>query len=458
VHFVWLLASSVLFNYAVGLALLYRGPGAVRTGILTFGIVCDLLLLFFYKYFGPTVGFLTANGLASWSVVTIILPLGISFFTFTQIAYLLDTADGDVAERGFLNYVLFVTFYPHLIAGPILHHREIMPQFADRRTYCLTGENLAVGCSMFIIGLFKKSVIADQIGDFVPLAFDHPAANGMVAAWIGVLAYSVQLYFDFSGYSDMAIGLARMFGVRFPMNFNSPYKAANISDFWQRWHMTLTRWLMAYIYNPMLLRIMRRRAARASGRVSWDVSGFLVAGAFPLIVTMGLAGIWHGAGLTFLCFGLLHGVYLAVYRAWRTFGPKVARRAPSRPWLPSLLVRPRSVLLTYACVLVAQVFFRADSVQGALQVLTAMVGLNANAHAAALGPLSPNPLSPLLPILAALGIAFLCPNSQEIIGLAPRGSALLWVPNMRWALGMAVMFFISLLLIDNEQKFLYFQF
>jgi len=484
-NFVWLLLASVIFNYVSGIVLLRYDRGVGRTRILIVGIAANLMLLFFYKYFGPAVGFLTANGLGEWSVATVALPLGISFFTFTQIAFLVDTADGTAHERSWLNYVLFVTFFPHLIAGPILHHREIMPQFAERQTYRLSGENMAVGCSMFILGLFKKSAIADQIGDYVPLAFDHAHSVDLVAAWTGVLAYAVQLYFDFSGYSDMAIGLARMFGVRFPINFNSPYQADNIVDYWQRWHMTLTRWLTSYIYQPIVQRIMRRRYARGedlSPKGLQAPSAFLSMAVFPLMVTMGFAGIWHGAGLQFLCFGLLHGVYLSVHRAWRTFG-RHSTRVPAPPGrLPSLLVHPWSVLLTFACVLVGQVFFRADSVQGALQVLAGMIGLHAIVLPAnllaVLGGVgkeivssgivtpdyAPNPFGPFLPILAALGIAFLCPNTQQIMALVPArprvgaASPVLWAPNMRWAVTMGVMFFISLLLINNEQKFLYFQF
>ena len=486
-NFVWLLLASVLFNYAAGAALLRCDRGVNRTRVLIAAVGANLALLFFYKYFGPAVGFLNVNGLGEWPAASIVLPLGISFFTFTQIAYLVDTADGVVHERSWLNYILFVTFFPHLIAGPILHHREIMPQFADRRTYRLNGENMAVGCSMFIFGLFKKAVIADQIGDFVPLAFDHSRSVDLVAAWTGVLAYAVQLYFDFSGYSDMAIGLARMFGVRFPINFNSPYKAANIVDYWQRWHMTLTRWLTSYIYQPIVQRIMRRRYARGedlSPKGLKGTSAFLTMAVFPLMVTMGFAGIWHGAGLQFLCFGLLHGCYLSVHRAWRTFGRPTTGSLAPRSRLPSLLVRPWSVLLTFACVLVGQVFFRADSVQGALQVLAGMIGLHAVVLPAyliaALGDMgrelvsanivvpgfAPNPFRAFLPILASLGITFLCPNTQEIMALIPPrprvpaepGSPLLWAPTMPWALAMGVMFFISLLLINNEQKFLYFQF
>ena len=174
------------------------------------------------------------------------MPLGISFFSFTQIGYLIDCKAGITQDRNFLNYMLFVTFFPHLIAGPDLHNRDIMPQFGDPRTYRLSLENLAVGLSIFAIGLVKKVVCADPLSDWVVTGYAHTDAIGWVSSWHLALCYSLQLYFDFSGYTDMAIGLARMMNVRFPQNFNSPYKAQSVIEYWQRWHITLTKFLTSY--------------------------------------------------------------------------------------------------------------------------------------------------------------------------------------------------------------------
>ena len=245
--FVGLLLASIVFNYSVGVMLVRAHERRRESGkywILCLGVAANLALLGYFKYFNFFVASLNAALGAEYAVGSIVLPLGISFFTFTQIAFLVDASRGLVREFNFTHYVLFVTYFPHLIAGPVLHHKEMMPQFDKPQTYRLNYECLAVGLTIFFIGLFKKVMLADEMIKYVKPVFDAAGQGRMVSfkeSWGAAFSYTLQLYFDFSGYSDMAIGLSRMFGVKLPLNFNSPYKAVNIIEFWRRWHMTLSR-------------------------------------------------------------------------------------------------------------------------------------------------------------------------------------------------------------------------
>ena len=290
--YVGLLLGSVLFNYAMGRTLARaHASGAVRAARrgLALAVGCNLALLAYYKYMNFFLANVDALRGSPVHHLDIILPLGISFFTFTQIAFLVDTFQGKVKEYKFVHYTLFVTYFPHLIAGPILHHAEMMPQFAQRRVYRPNARYLAAGLTIFCIGLCKKVLIADEIAVYVAPVFGAAAegrAVGLADAWLGALAYTLQLYFDFSGYSDMAIGLSKMIGVRLPLNFASPYKAVNIIEFWRRWHMTLSRFLRDYLYIP--LGGDRKGAARRY---------------LNLLATMVLGGLWHGAGWTFIVWG-----------------------------------------------------------------------------------------------------------------------------------------------------------
>ncbi len=352
--YVVLLVASIVFNFVVGLAIV-RSAGTPRArGLLIVGVATDLLLLGYYKYMDFFVSNLNHLG-AGLPLPHIVLPLGISFFTFTQIAFLADAYQGKAAEYRFAHYCLFVTYFPHLIAGPILHHKEMMPQFGEAETYRFNWENLAVGLTIFFIGLFKKTVLADGIAVYVRPVFDA-ASNGVVLgavdAWGGALAYTFQLYFDFSGYSDMAIGLSRLFGVRLPLNFHSPYKAVSIIDFWRRWHMTLSRFLRDYLYFP--LGGNRRGASRRYVNV---------------MVTMLLGGLWHGASWTFVVWGGLHGLYLLVNHAWRELSERFGWRHPARA---------AAVLLTFLATVLAWVFFRADTIDQAIAIVQAMAGATAS--------------------------------------------------------------------------------
>ncbi len=462
--FVILLAGSMLFNFGISVLLRSNERRPKRQNlILVFGITADLLVLFYYKYFAFIVGLIGATGLISMPPPTIILPLGLSFFTFTQIGFLVDSRQGLAAERGFIEYMLFVTFFPHLIAGPILHHREMMPQFAKPETYCWRWESMSVGMTIFFLGLLKKVVLADSLIEPVSQGFGHPEQLGALASWLTAVGYSLQLYFDFSAYSDMAIGLAFMFNIRFPLNFNSPYKSRSIIEFWQRWHMTLTRYLTLYLYNPMALRIARRHAstrpAPAAGKQRKTLGNFLSSIGTPTIITMALAGIWHGAGLQFLIFGLLHGVYLMVNHAWRVFRP--ARPRSERTGLRRILITVSQILLTYIAVVIAEIFFRATSVTNAMDVISGMVGL----HLSAAGePWTGRSLA----ALALCGaIAFAAPNIHQIMAnypaalgqlKMPRYLPLQWQPSYRWAVCLGFVAAFGIANLWNVSEFLYFQF
>ncbi|MEO8714089.1 MAG: MBOAT family O-acyltransferase, partial [Acetobacteraceae bacterium] len=317
----------------------------------------------------------------------------------------------------------------------------------------------AVGLAIFSIGLVKKALFADSLSGIAAGGFAHPGQLGFFAAWQAALAYSLQLYFDFSGYSDMAIGIARLFNVRFPANFNSPYKAQSVIEYWQRWHMTLTRYLTLYLYNPISLRIARRRMASGlpMGR-KIGAGGFAATVLFPTSVTMTLAGVWHGSGLTFLVFGLLHALYLCVNHAWRVFRPTRWKPAPGR------LAAGQRVLLTYLCVLVGAVVFRSPSLAASGAMLADMAGQ----HGFALGgPTPERALSmgrdwAMIVLLAA--VAFGAPNTQQIMReYAPvlervGGAGRTWRPSLGWAISLGCVSALGLLAIGGSGEFLYFQF
>lgn len=462
--FVLILVGSILVNYSFGLGLIRtQSRPRLQSAILALGVAANIGLLVYFKYLFPFLGFLHDLGVLHVDFAQVILPLGISFFTFTQIGYLVDCKQGVAKERGFINYVLFVTFFPHLLAGPILHHREIMPQFADRETYRFRIENLAVGVTLFVIGLAKKVLIADTIAGVADRGFAHPEALLVWGSWASLLAYALQIYFDFSGYSDMAIGVARMFGVRFPANFNSPYKAASIIEFWQRWHMTLTRYLTLYLYNPVAMWITRRRVAKGlsvSRRATRELPAFFSLIVGPLVFTMFLAGVWHGAGFNYMIFGLLHGMYLSVNHAWRVFGPK-APQAPS-PAVARWLVRAGQTSLTLLCVFIALIFFRAPTTTAAFQILAGMVGLHGIDHSLATVGLHDS-----LTIAGLFLFVWLLPNSLQLTNaFAPVLSHieepflrwLAWRPNLAWGLACGLLFAVSLAEISRPTRFIYFQF
>jgi alginate O-acetyltransferase complex protein AlgI len=457
--FLFLLLGSILANYLCSRLIWGNHSRArVQNAILILGVAGNLATLAYFKYFFPILHFANDTFGFQADVGNVILPLGISFFTFTQIAYLIDLSQEAAEPQSLISYTLFVTFFPHLIAGPILHHSEIMPQFSRKSGFALKWNDLAIGLSWFILGLCKKVLLADRLSPYADATFAHMGGLTIAGAWLGVLNYSLQLYFDFSGYSDMAIGLARMFSIEFPFNFDSPYKSRNIIDFWSRWHMTLTRYLTLYLYNPFSMWINRRRLAANkpnSRKAQRTIVGFFSLVATPTLMTMFLAGVWHGAGFQFIVFGMLHGMYLTVNHAWRIFYKPGTMVSRIFAW------QPVGVTLTFLAVLVGQIFFRASSTHDALLILAALGGWKDIDHTA----------TQSLPfheyfVLCLLPVIWFCPNTQEILGQATtvrasildRISVLRWQPNWVWALSLGILFAGVLWYMTDTTSFLYFQF
>jgi alginate O-acetyltransferase complex protein AlgI len=465
--YVLLLLASVAVNFGLGLRM--EDP-LHRRATGTFGVALNLAVLCYFKYTNFILDSLNALTGAPLPFVNIILPLGISFFTFQQIAYLVDVMRGAEVERDIVSYTLFVSFFPHLIAGPLVHHAEMIPQFKRGRTG-RSSVLAARGLAIFAAGLFKKVVIADNLAQFVSPVFAHLDAGGGVTtswAWLATLAYTLQIYFDFSGYSDMAIGLALLFGIRLPVNFRSPYKAASIIDFWRRWHITLSRFLRDYLYIPL------------GGNRLGEQRRYL-----NLLVTMLLGGLWHGAGWNFLVWGGLHGLYLCLNHLWQAWRGGQAS-AFAKGLLPKEfaargiaikgIAKGLSWAITFFAVVIAWVFFRARTFAGAWQMLGGLFGFEAGSSAYA----SPGILRlmdlPLLvgePLLLLIGggavaltlaIALGLPNVPQLFGYreyrrAPeRASRLRWRPNAAWAVVSALALAISLFGMWQRLEFLYFQF
>ena len=349
--YILLILASIAANYAIGTHLQRIREKSKK--LLMLGILFNVGLLCYFKYTDFFIENANAVLKTQIPLLHIALPLAISFFTFQQIAYLVDSYKSIVGRQDFATYCLFVTFFPQLIAGPIVHHKEMMPQFLGLRSKVFQWENLAKGLYVFFLGLFKKVMIADTLAVWADHGFAGPENLTLFAGWAASLSYTFQLYFDFSGYMDMAIGSALILNIKLPANFNSPYKALNIQDFWRRWHITLSRFLRDYIYIPL------GGNRRGTGRAYLNV-----------FLTFLVGGIWHGAGWTFFFWGVLHGLGALVHRAWSGFGFH----------LPKFF----AWLLTFVFVVSCWVFFRADNMGDALLVLKSMAGLNGVALPAAL--------------------------------------------------------------------------
>jgi alginate O-acetyltransferase complex protein AlgI len=481
VRFLPLLIGSILVNYATGQAIwrctqLQRQQAASL--LLILGVAVNLLAIGVFKYagfFASNINFLLSTGIL---IGPIILPLGISFFTFEQISFLVDMRRGQIRPSDLLRYALFVSFFPRVVAGPILRFGEINPQLATGHHRATAGQDLMVGLTIFCFGLVKKTVLADGIAPYATAVF-HSAASGspvdFFLAWSGVLAYACQLYFDFSGYSDMAIGAARCVGIRFPMNFFSPYQASNIIEFWRRWHITLSRFLRDYLYIG--LGGNRRGTVRRYAN---------------LMITMLLGGLWHGASWTFVIWGGLHGCYLMINHGWLA----ISRKSPViAAFRQSGAGAGFGWALTFLAVTVAWVFFRAPSLGVALTILKGMTGQNGVAIPAGLAFV----LEPIHGLIAALGITFandsgtefikaylwvasllaialLAPNTQQlmrgyqpVLDLPGTSSAevgeakpallrLRWAPSPGWAIATGALGFLGTISITRVSEFLYWQF
>jgi len=444
------LGGSVVVNYLLGRWIERLSTRAARRGVLAFGVVLNLALLGYFKYTGF---FLAQFGVDANGVgVPLVLPLAISFYTFQQIAYLVDVSRGLTHEHRFADYCLFVTFFPQLIAGPIVHHRDMLPQFV-RRAFRFRAEDVSVGIAFFVFGLTKKVLVADALAGPVAAVFDSGESLGFMEAWLGALAYTLQLYFDFSGYSDMAIGLGRLFGVRLPFNFHSPYRASSPSEFWRRWHMTLSAFLRDYLYIP--LGGNRRGGARRY---------------VNLMATMLLGGLWHGAAWTFVLWGGLHGLGLMVHHAWRvvTGGSRGSARDGSAPDGDAAgfgrVFAGR--VFTFTLVVLGWVLFRAQDFPAAGRVYAAMFG--AGGLSLDFGVISDGIAAMVVVLLV---VVWCCPNTQQLIrryrpGLeAPRKwdgwppvGRWRWRPILGWGLFMAVLTIVALMHNSRIPDFIYFRF
>ena len=439
--YLWLIGGSMLFNYVMARWLGQLHDNKARA-VLTVAIVGNLTLLAYYKYADFFISNVNPFLNTPMELLHLALPLGISFFTFTQIAFLVDVHRGKAREYSLTHYILFVTYFPHLIAGPIMHHKEMMPQFASSTAQIVNWKNIYLGLFIIAIGLIKKSLLADSLAiganegfsSAEPLAFDQ--------AWITSLSYTLQLYFDFSGYTDMAIGASLIFNIHLPANFNSPYKALNIRDFWQRWHITLSRWLRDYLYIPL-------------GGNRYGITRSYAA----LIITFLLGGLWHGPSWTFVIWGLMHGTAAVLHRIWQQYNFR----------LPTLA----GWLITIIFVNAAWVFFRADDIATAVNILKSMFGAHGFAAATdfvtliksaaditiwnPLGETTDFPAKRLLVLISALLLAWLAPNTLElcqrkIISTDRYPSAIL----VGTTLGMAL--FYMLFLTSGITSFIYFYF
>jgi alginate O-acetyltransferase complex protein AlgI len=459
-RYVWILLLSIGCNAGFAIALI-RGEPTQRFWILVVGLGFNLFLLGYFKYASFLAQNLGALLGADWHIAQEPLPLGISFFTFQKIAFLVDAYVGGVVSFDLLHYSLFVTFFPQLIAGPIVRHNEIMPQF-ETLPRTPRASDFAIGGSIFAIGLFKKVCLADLSAAWVSPVFSAADAGvpiGFVEAWTAALAYSFQLYFDFSGYTDMAIGLARLFGIVLPINFYSPYKSVNIIDFWRRWHITLSRFLRDFLYIP--LGGNRHGAARRY---------------LNLAVTMLLGGLWHGAAWPFVFWGGAHGLMLAANHAWHYLRRRVGLPAGKGHRAGRLI----ACVLTFIAVTTAWVLFRASSLGSAGSILSTMYGVSGQdvvdpivtywwGEWRLLGEFRWSESSALWLVLVG-SIAFLLPNTYQLFqGFRPalverpfEDSAskprLRWQPDSKWAICLSLMLLVAILRIRELSPFIYFQF
>jgi len=456
------LCLSSVMTFGISRALVRRHAAQAHTGAwLALGVCANVAALAYFKY----AGFLTENLSAllgsDLRIAAGALPLGISFITFQQIAYLVEAARGATARDAWLDYAFFISFFPKLIAGPLADPMSLTDQLRAPGVGRYETSHLAVGLTLIGAGLFKKVMIADELGECADPVFAAAASGAAVpalAAWLGSSAYMLQIYFDFSGYSEMALGAARCFGLRLPLNFDSPYQATNIGDFWRRWHMTLNVFLTRYLYTPMATPIMRWCVRRNLGRATL----FLLTIAIPTTATFTIAGLWHGPAWTFVIFGLLHGLYLSSREGWRQL-----RRAWFGKVAPLRGGGLGAWALTMLGVLISLIFFRAGSVSEALALLAAMCGLGAGAEL----PVGTELVErrDMLLIAIAAGIAFLAPNIVQLLraqspalqhtrGDPPIGTRWAWRPSSALALAAVAIWVVSLAALGEVSAFIYYRF
>ncbi|MEI7027536.1 MBOAT family O-acyltransferase [Paenibacillus sp. y28] len=437
-----LILLSITVNFFIGrLLILHR-----QHALLVFGIIFNLLLLGYFKYFDFFLTNLNSLFSAHVPLLNLVLPLAISFFTFQQISYLVDCRKGKVENYNFINYLLFITFFPHLIAGPIVHHRVMMPQFQSNKNLNINYENIASGIFIFAIGLFKKVILADHLSGTVFDGTNNLATITFFDAWTVILSYTLQLYFDFSGYSDMAIGLALLFNIKLPINFDSPYKATNFQDLVARWHITLTRFLYEYVYYPMNRWLTKKLFASSRIKMGTEAKTWI-----NVILLFFLSGIWHGAGWNFMIWGLLMGVGVVIYRMWSRLNIK----------LPFFI----GWGLTFSYINLILVFFRISDLDQALLLIKALLGLN--------GFILPEQLSPFLSPLSAFGLRFestALKDKVSALGFVLLGLILIlgfknssqliksFKPTFLRALFITALMVYSILSLTKISEFLYFKF
>jgi D-alanyl-lipoteichoic acid acyltransferase DltB (MBOAT superfamily) len=437
-----LILASVLVNYTISNSMLEYHKNNKnlfsKKQLLQFGLLFNIGVLCYFKYMDFFIQ--NTNTILSTNIplLHLALPLAISFFTLQQIAYLVDCYEGLVQEKNFLDYTIFVTFFPQLIAGPIVHHKDMMPQFANLKNKILNYKNIALGILIFSMGLFKKVVIADTFATWATNGFDYAASLNIIEAWITSLSYTFQLYFDFSGYTDMAIGAALLFNIKLPQNFNSPYKALNIIDFWKRWHITLTTFITTYIYTPIVKSFDKLSFAKAM---------------WATFLTFFIAGLWHGASWLFITFGVLHGIGLVINHTWKK---KIKINIP----------KPVSWFITFNYINIAFVFFRANDFESAFKVLSSMFSLDY----IVLHPALEHYLHPLSSFGVQFGAMFSNIEADKwLLAWLVLAITTLWLnnsayhakcfkPNFKYLLLSLVLFISATLSLNNASEFLYFNF
>lgn len=450
--YTWLFVVSIITNYWMGLAI-ESTKGVWRIRMLVGGLIFNLGLLGYFKYSGFFANVVSALGGPFVNVGEIILPLAISFYTFQQISFLVDTYKGRTPRYGFIAYASYLAFFPHLIAGPIVRHNKLIGQLLNPAILRPVASNLTSGMAIIFIGLFKKVVLADGAAAYVtPIFFaaGNGGTIGFAEGWIAAILFSFVVYFDFSGYSDIAIGLAKLFNVRFPENFASPYKAGNIIDFWRRWHISLSSFLRDYLYIPL--------GGNRHGVPRKYVS---------LMITMVLGGLWHGAALNFIVWGGLHGAYLLSAHAWQSHCKAKGICIQGNP------SRVAGRALTYLAVVIAWVFFRASSLEQATEVLAGMAGLNGLGAGAVDLPsycLENSILEAAIMCVLLLGLVNLAPNTQQFMRryrpvthsvhdrLEGYAARLVWHPGfigVSYVVGLGVC---AVMNMDQVQSFIYFRF
>lgn len=432
-----IILGSILGNYALTYIMRRQEKPICKKIFLVIGVIANVGILFYYKYMGFFIHNVNVIFGTDFFVTNILLPLGISFFTFQQLSYVIDSYTGTVPQYTFRQYALFVTFFPQLIAGPIVLHSEVIPQFEDKAKKVFNWDNFAAGLMAFSFGMAKKVLVADSFGNVVNWGFSNVNVLGTTNAIFVMLSYTMQIYFDFSGYCDMATGIAKIFNIEIPMNFNSPYTALSVTEFWKRWHMTLTRFLRTYIYFPL--------GGNRKGKIRTYVNLFTV---------FLVSGIWHGANYTFIVWGVMHGLVMI---GERIFKEKVERIHPALRWA-----------YTFIFVSVAWVIFRADSLEVAVTLLKQILDFNFTSLSGAISPAFGCVLiQKVLGYMGTLGVYF--QSTLPVYLMLAALFAVLWCKNTNERLDQfkssklnaiisAILLVLSIISLSGESTFLYFNF